>query len=113
MLAPIYAAIEAILDADDTLSEQDKDTILAACKHPDRFASQAREPLPRLLTIAEVAAILNVNKCTVWRMVKSGALVERRICDRPRYLLQDVLGMIQPSKGMAGRFDASASRSLP
>ena len=94
MLAPIYLAVEAILNADQSLSPADRHTILMVCQHPDRFVSNAGEPLPQMLTSNEVAAMLKVSRTTLWRMVRNGALPQVVVSGSPRFRLTDVKGLM-------------------
>lgn len=103
MLAPIYLAIEAILNADPTLSPTDKDTILMVCQHPDRFLSHASEPLPQLLTQEEVTAMLKVSRSTIWRMIKNGKLRQVMVGGSPRFRLEDVMSVV--NQGDDGKGD--------
>jgi len=70
----IYNAVEAILEADTSLSKQEKVKILAVCKNPRMFVEPVERILPRVLTLNEVAQILRVTRTTIWRMMKDGRL---------------------------------------
>lgn len=113
MLAPIYLAIESLLNVDGTLSPSDKSTILMVCQHPNRFISSAREPLPQLLNLREVVAMLKVSRATVWRMVKRGKLRQCMISSSPRFRLEDVMSVVEKGYQGTGGDDEQSTRTIP
>ena len=92
MKLSVYNAVAAILGVDETLSEADKSIILDVCRDPamteesEHGAGEAQT----LLTLSEVAAMLQVHVTTVRRIVKQGRLRRLGFMRYPRFLLEDV-----------------------
>ncbi len=86
----VYNAVEAILEADTSLSKQDKVKILAVCKNPSMFVEPVERILPRVLTLNEVAQILRVTRTTIWRMMKDGRLRRMDYWGRARFRQDEV-----------------------
>ena len=113
MLAPIYLAIESLLNVDGTLSPSDKSTILMVCQHPDRFLPHAYEPLPQLLTQKEVTAMLKVSRCTIWRMVRGGKLRQVMVGESPRFRLDDVMSALEQVDKGTGETNEQSTGTTP
>jgi excisionase family DNA binding protein len=94
MNANVYHAIEAMLEADNTLTKTDRDKVLAVCRHPSYFEEPAARSLPMILTIIQTAKALQVSRTTVWRMVKAGKLRQLDHFGGGRFLLDDVEAFI-------------------
>jgi len=92
----VYNAVSALLEADASLTSQDKEKVLAVCKHPTNFFQPEEKKFPRLLTIKEAAACLHISRATLWRMTKSGELqsIRFRVDGSPRYKLDDLQTLI-------------------
>ena len=79
--------IELALGGDDTLSADERQAILAACRNPLAPAyrpEQSVPPLDRWLSPRETAGLLSVTLRTVQRWIQSGRLPSRRILGRRR-----------------------------
>ena len=74
MLAPVHRLIESALELDQTLSLEDRETILACCRAPAAFRERQREPEERLLSQKQVCEMLGVSRATLWRMCQAGGL---------------------------------------
>ena len=79
--------IEILLDADDTLSPDRREAVLAAL--------EGRDAPPPLLTSREVQQILKVSKSGVRRMIDEGALVPVRLRHAVRFRQEDVRKLMQ------------------
>lgn len=92
----VYNAVAAMLEADASLTAQDKEKILAVCKHPNHFVQPEEKRLPRLLTIKEAAACLHISRATLWRMTTNGELraIRFRVDGSPRYRVDDIEALI-------------------
>ena len=92
----VYNAVAAMLEADASLTSQDKEKVLAVCKHPNNFFQPEETRLPRLLTIKEAAACLHISRMTLWRMTTAGELqaIRFRVDGSPRYKLDDLQALI-------------------
>ncbi|MFQ5742531.1 MAG: helix-turn-helix domain-containing protein [Acidobacteriota bacterium] len=66
-----------------------------AAASPAPLGSQARAG--RLLTVAEVAELLRINKSTVYRMAKQGRLPATRVGRQWRFRLSVLEGLLEPS----------------
>lgn len=89
MKPAVYNAVAAILNADDTLTEEEKARVLDACRGPDA-GERPKGEAPTLLSLPEVAAVLKVHPTTVRRMVRAGRLRRLGFTRHPRFLLEDV-----------------------
>ncbi len=100
----IYNAVVALLNADMTLSTQDRKKILAVCKHPDVFCQPEERKLPRLLTIMETAKLLSVSRTTLWRMTLDGDIpaIRFRHTGTSRYNLDDIEAFIRGERAEPG-----------
>lgn len=92
----VFNAVAALLEADATLTTQNKEKILEVCKHPNDFSKPEEKRLPRLLTIKEAAACLHVSRCTLWRMTAAGEIqaIRFRVDGNPRYRFDDIQNLI-------------------
>lgn len=92
----VYNAVAAMLEADASLTAQDKEKILSVCKHPGNFFQPEEKRLPRLLTIKEAATCLRISRATLWRMTTAGELqaVRFRVDGSPRYRFEDIQALI-------------------
>jgi len=57
----------------------------------------ARERASKLLTVAEVADLLRINKSTVYRMAKQGRLPATRVGRQWRFRESVLDGLLEPS----------------
>ena len=96
----VYSAVAAMLDADASLTTQDKEKILAVCRHPNEFLKSEQRIVPQLLNTTAAAKAMGISRCTLWRMTTEGRL--RAIRFRPdgsaRYDLDDILALINEQK---------------
>lgn len=92
----VYNAVSALLEVDASLTTQDKEKIMAVCKHPTNFMQPEEKRLPRLLTIKEAAACLHISRATLWRMTTAGELqaIRFRVDGSPRYKVDDIQALI-------------------
>ena len=74
MLAPVHRLIESALELDQTLSKDDRDTILACCRNPVAFGERQKKPEERLLSQKQVSDMLGISRATIWRMCHAGSL---------------------------------------
>jgi hypothetical protein len=63
----------------------------------EAVAEQAT-PAPEVLDRAGAAAFLNVSLTTLHRLVKTGAVRERRLLDAPRYVRSELLEDLRRAK---------------
>jgi excisionase family DNA binding protein len=61
------------------------------------FSVGAQERGGRLLTVAEVAELLRINKSTVYRMAKQGRLPATRVGRQWRFRESVLQGLLEPS----------------
>jgi len=112
-----FRAIKAILEADQTVSDSQRAFLLNTCRNPERTEEhrrpdhqqvqriqQSQQGLQRqrsrhsqqdqqefkLLTIKEVAQILQVSERTIWNLTDSGELPRVRIGRSVRFRMEDV-----------------------
>lgn len=91
MRAETYTAIQAILVADGTVREDERDLVLAACKGEHVTRRSNERPMPRFVTPAQAAEILQVNRRTIWRLVETGRLRKVKLGHRlTRFKLADI-----------------------
>lgn len=92
----VYNAMAALLEVDISLTAQDKEKILAVCKHPDDFLKPEDGKLPRLLTIKEASSCLHISRQTLWHMTMDGKIRAIRFYKdgNPRYSLDDIKALI-------------------
>lgn len=74
MLAPVHRLIESALELDQTLSLEDRETILACCRSPGAFRERQKEPEERLLPQKQVCEMFGISRATLWRMCQAGGL---------------------------------------
>lgn len=74
MLAPVHCLIESALELDQTISIEDRETILACCRNPAKFREKAKGPEERLLSQKQVGDLLGISRATIWRMCQAGVL---------------------------------------
>ncbi len=58
---------------------------------------EAQERAGKLLTVAEVADLLRINKSTVYRMAKQGRLPATRVGRQWRFRESVLYGLLEPS----------------
>ena len=75
--------IEALLRADESVTEPERYAFLGVCRNPSRAV--------RYVTASEAAEILRTSKRTVWRLVRCGRLSRVKLGPRcTRFRLRDV-----------------------
>lgn len=94
MIASLHRLIESALELDQTLSLEDRETILACCRSPAKFREKAREPEERLLSQSQVGAMLGVSRTTIWRLCKVGSLRSVSLNGSPRFRQSDILALM-------------------
>ena len=111
----IYNAITAILEADASLTTNDKEKILAVCRHPTEFTKPEERKFPQLISIKMASKIMNVSRITIWRMTQEGRLpaIRFRTQGSPRYDLNDIWALIEKEKkeAVGGPTEGSSDNS--
>ena len=74
MLASLHRLIEFALELDQTLSLDDRETILTCCRSPAKFREKSKGPEERLLKVNEVTQMLSTSRTTIWRLCQTGVL---------------------------------------
>jgi len=69
--------------------------VVAASSRP--LPVGAQEAAGKLLTVAEVADLLRINKSTVYRMAKQGRLPATRVGRQWRFRESVLYGLLEPS----------------
>ena len=64
---------------------------------PEVYPSQLPEPLPKFLTVPEVAALLRLSERTVYDMVSQRRIPFRKAGDRTLFDRDEVLEWTRPS----------------
>ena len=106
------AAIKAILLTDPTLSDADRQAIIAACRNPS--PKPDRKPPAKLLKVRQVAEIIGVHPKTVQRMVRRGRLPRVALSSRAmRYRRWRTWRRCWRGGRERARNDHRASRSNP
>lgn len=77
-----------------TLAGGAEAAVATASNHSSLGGVQAREG--RLLTVAEVAELLRINKSTVYRMAKQGRLPATRVGRQWRFRESVLEGLLEP-----------------
>lgn len=84
-------AVRAILEADQTVSEAQRRVILRACEVPDTMRQPTRTAPMRMLTVRDVADMLQVSRRMVWHLAARGRLRRIRLGHRcTRFRMDDV-----------------------
>lgn len=96
----VFNAIAALLEVDSSLTTQDKEKILAVCRHPAEFFKPTERKRPQLVSIQSVAKMLAVSRQTIFRMTLDGRLpmIRLRWNGSPRYDLDDIQRLIDDQK---------------
>jgi len=67
--------IKMAMEADDTLSDADRQAILAVCRNPSLAGGHLpTSRLPKLIAVGEAASLLSVHPRTVWRLIAKNRL---------------------------------------
>jgi hypothetical protein len=92
----VYNAIAAIIETDSSLNAQDREKILAVCRHPTEFPKSEERRIPQLLGITAAAKTLCISRSTLWRMTRDGQIrvIRLRVDGSPRYNLDDIHALI-------------------
>ena len=94
MIASLHRLIEFSLELDQTLSLEDRETILACCRNPSKFRERTKEPSERLLRVSQVMQMLSTSRTTIWRLCKVGSLRSVSLNGSPRFRQSDVLALM-------------------
>ena len=94
MIASIHRLIESALELDQTLSLDDRETILACCRSPAKFRERARGPEERLLSQRQVCEMLGVSRATLWRMCQAGLRPVVLFHGNKRFRKSDILSLM-------------------
>ena len=94
MLAPVHRLIESALELDQTLSLDDRETILACCRSPAAFRERQRAPEERLLRVTQVMQMFSTSRTTIWRLCKVGSLRSVPLNGSPRFRQSDILALM-------------------
>lgn len=92
MTPQTLTAIKAILEADHTVSDEDRNVVLTICREPRQAANgNGNGRPPRMLTPQEAAEILNTSLRTVFRLAREGRLTRVKLGTRStRFRLHDI-----------------------
>jgi len=96
----IYNVVAAVLEADTSLTAQEKEKILAVCRHPVEFAKPEERKVPKLLNTKAAAKMLGISRCTFWRMTREGQIpaITLRADGRPLYNIDDIQAFLDEQK---------------
>ncbi len=94
MIASLHRLIESALELDQTLSLEDRETILACCRSPGAFRERAKVPEERLLRVTQVMQMLSTSRTTIWRLCKAGSLRSVSLNGSPRFRQGDIQALI-------------------
>jgi len=84
-------AVEAVLAADSTVSKPEREAVLEVCRNAEAQRRRPGRELPRFVTPAQTAEILQVNRRTVWRLVQAGKLKRIKLGHKlTRFRLDDI-----------------------
>ena len=81
-------AVKAILEADVTVSDEDKATVISILSGRRTQTSSNRMPL--LLSQCAAAEYLGVSRQTIYRLVKEGVIEPVQVCGYPQYRRADI-----------------------
>ena len=93
----VLRAIAALLESDETLTKNDKQSILAICHEPKGVVKRPEGMLPRLFTVKDVTAALGVSRTLLWRLTKDGTLPSVKVRRALKYRPQDIEQFIRES----------------
>lgn len=97
MLASVYRIIEATLDLDHTLSDEERERIQTVCRRPRSSKVTIEEQMPsKMMTLQQVADALQVSRCTVWRLKRAGKLKPVLIDGISRFRQADIRKIVEP-----------------
>ena len=94
MLASLHRLIESALELDQTMSQEDRETILACCRSPATFREMKKGPEERLLRVSQVMQMLSTSRTTIWRLCKVGSLRSVSLNGSPRFRQSDILDLM-------------------
>lgn len=94
MLSSLHRLIESALELDQTISLEDRETILACCRSPARFREKVKEPSERLLRVSQVMQMLSTSRTTIWRLCKVGSLRSVSLNGSPRFRQSDIQALM-------------------
>jgi excisionase family DNA binding protein len=104
MRASTYAIVKAAVDADDTLSDAERQAILRFCREPVLPGATHVAALARWISPVQAAAALSVNLRTVQRWIAAGVLPSRRMAGSRR-IPADALGALRVARRTNGADD--------
>ncbi len=94
MIASLHRLIESALELDQTISLDDRETILACCRSPAMFRERQKGPEERLLRVSQVTQMLSTSRTTLWRLCKIGRLQPVLLGESPRFRLSDIQALM-------------------
>ena len=94
MIASLHRLIESSLELDQTLSLEDRETILACCRNPAKFRDKAKGPDERLLRVSQVMQMLSTSRTTIWRLCKVGSLRSVSLNGSPRFRQSEIQALM-------------------
>jgi len=90
----VLKAIAAVLESDETLTKSDKQAILGVCYEPRKFLKPPEGALPRLFTVKDVTAALQISRTLLWRLTKNGILPQVTVFRTLRFRREDIEELI-------------------
>ena len=86
-----YRAIKAILEADTSMSDSQRNAALGACQASEQQAARKSQSRPQFLSAKEVAEILHASLGTVWRLARRGRIHRVKLGHRcTRFRLDEI-----------------------
>ena len=94
MIAAIHRLVESAMELDQTLSLEDRETILTCCRSPAKFRETNKGPEERLLRVSQVMQMLSTSRTTIWRLCKYGSLRSVSLNGSPRFRQSEILALM-------------------
>jgi excisionase family DNA binding protein len=113
-----HQMVKLALDADDTVSDADRRTILAVCRNPNLTAShEASSQLPRFVSVGQAASLLSVHPRTIWRFIGRRRLRSVMVGGSRRVSTDDLAAFVERCGGKSAdlhvAYDSAGSNCTP